>query len=118
MTIQKRQFHRITCEGEVSITHGGGITHARLLDLSLKGALTERNRDWNLQVDDHCTLQVQLENDDAPVRMECCVAHIEPTRVGFHCLSIDIDSISILKRLVELNLADPGLLERELSALR
>ena len=118
MTIQNRQFHRIACQGEVSITHGGGAAHAKLVDLSLKGALTERSPDWTPRLDDRCTLQVQLENADAPVRMECRVAHIEPTRIGFHCLSIDIDSISFLKRLLELNLADPGLLERELSALR
>ena len=37
--------------------------------------------------------------------------------IGFHCQLIDLDSITHLKRLVELNLADEGLLHRELSAL-
>jgi hypothetical protein len=49
--------------------------------------------------------------------MECRVAHIEPTYVGFHCLRIDLDSISFLRRMVELNTGEPAVLERELSAL-
>ena len=36
---------------------------------------------------------------------------------GLHCLAIDIDSVTHLRRLVELNLGDPALLEREVSAL-
>jgi hypothetical protein len=33
------------------------------------------------------------------------------------CESIDLDSITHLRRLVELNAGDPALLERELTAL-
>jgi hypothetical protein len=49
--------------------------------------------------------------------MDVTVAHCESEHVGFHCDHIDIDSITHLRRLVELNLGDPELLERELSAL-
>ena len=37
--------------------------------------------------------------------------------VGMVCRHIDVDSISHLRRLVELNLGDEALLERELAAL-
>ena len=37
--------------------------------------------------------------------------------IGFVCRHIDVDSISHLRRLVELNLGDEALLERELAAL-
>jgi hypothetical protein len=37
--------------------------------------------------------------------------------VGLHCRHIDIESLAHLRRLIELNLGDPALLERELAAL-
>jgi hypothetical protein len=40
-----------------------------------------------------------------------------PHRIGYRWEKIDLDSFSQLKRLVELNLGDPELLNRELSAL-
>ena len=49
--------------------------------------------------------------------MHALCAHIEADRVGFLCDEIDMDSISLLKRLVEWNTGDESLLQRELAAL-
>jgi hypothetical protein len=49
--------------------------------------------------------------------MDVEVAHQENDEMGLNCKDIDVDSITHLRRLVELNLGDPKLLERELSAL-
>ncbi|MNJ68362.1 hypothetical protein D3C77_646020 [compost metagenome] len=38
-------------------------------------------------------------------------------QLGFSCLNIDVESASHLRRLVEFNLGDERLLERELAAL-
>jgi hypothetical protein len=43
--------------------------------------------------------------------------HSERAQVGFECEYIDLDSISNLRRLVELNLGDSVLLERQLGSL-
>jgi hypothetical protein len=45
------------------------------------------------------------------------VMHVEGRHVGLRCESIDLDSITHLRRLVELNSGDPGLLDRELGSL-
>jgi hypothetical protein len=113
----KRQFKRFPIEGTVTIAANGTLAGARLLDLSLKGALAERPAHWQPQQDEHCRLSIALEGAETAVQMECRVAHIEPTHVGFHCLGIDLDSISFLRRMVELNTGEPAVLERELSAL-
>jgi hypothetical protein len=42
---------------------------------------------------------------------------VENNLVGLEITSMDLDSATNLRRLVELNLADPSLLERELSQL-
>ena len=41
----------------------------------------------------------------------------EPHQGSLEFSSVDLDSFSQLKRLIELNLGDPALLNRELSAL-
>jgi hypothetical protein len=113
----QRQFQRFPIEGTVTIADRDRLTGARLLDLSLRGALTDRPAQWQPELEAHCRLSISLLGAETPVVMECRVAHIEPTRIGFHCLSIDIDSISFLRRMVELNIGEPAVLERELSAL-
>jgi hypothetical protein len=49
--------------------------------------------------------------------MSTTVTHVAGRRVGLRCDNIDIDSVTHLRRLVELNAGDPNLLDRELSAL-
>jgi hypothetical protein len=49
--------------------------------------------------------------------MEVVLTRAQPQSLGFVCRHIDLDSISHLRRLVELNLGDEQLLERELAAL-
>lgn len=49
--------------------------------------------------------------------MEVVLTRTQPQSLGFVCRHIDLDSISHLRRLVELNLGDEQLLERELAAL-
>ncbi len=46
--------------------------------------------------------------------MDVTLAHTEEDHIGFHCEHIDLDSVTSLKRLVELNLGDEELLEREI----
>ncbi len=45
------------------------------------------------------------------------MVHVEGRHVGLRCDEIDLESITALRRLIELNAADPALLERELGAL-
>ena len=49
--------------------------------------------------------------------MVTLIAHYEDGVLGLHCKDIDTDSITHLRRLIELNLDNPELLERKLSAL-
>lgn len=51
------------------------------------------------------------------IKMDITVAYIEDQQIGLDCKGIDLDSITHLRRLVELNLGDANLLKRELMAL-
>jgi hypothetical protein len=114
MSPDKRRFTRIPFDAPARLVS----THiAHVLDVSLKGALIAKPADWTATPGQALTLQIPLGEGDAMIRMETRVAHVEPDRVGLHCEHIDLDSISHLKRLVELNLGDEELLHRELAAL-
>jgi hypothetical protein len=49
--------------------------------------------------------------------MALTVSHVVDNNAGFKCKHIDMDSITELWRLVELNLGDNDLLKRDLLAL-
>ena len=114
---ERRDFWRAPFHSLAQLTCPAGIMReGRLHDISLKGALLEMVDDWHGAPGDHCSLKLDL-SPDVSIRMQTTVKHVEGRRMGLRCDEIDIDSITNLRRLVELNSDDPELLERELSAL-
>lgn len=113
----KRKFSRITFDTDIHLVSAEGSWDCRLLDISLKGMLVSTPKGWKAKIGDHFLAEMLQENQDASIRMEVSVMHIEGDHVGFRCEHIDLDSISHLRRLVELNLGDSDILKRELSEL-
>lgn len=113
---EQRRFSRIPFDAHAVLADDSHRWESALLDLSLKGALIALPEDWQENADGCYQLQVDLDEQTA-IRMDVRVSHIENERMGLECIDIDLDSITHLRRLVELNLADEQLLERELAAL-
>jgi hypothetical protein len=114
---ERRRFHRILFDAPTQIETATGTLHTNLLDISLKGALAKTPENWRPQASEPVTLHVMLDEGGTEITMRALCAHIEADRVGFLCDEIDMDSISRLKRLVELNIGDESLLQRDLAAL-
>lgn len=112
----KRRFHRIFYNADVTLTSDSDTKPCKLVDISLKGCLLRFEAPWDSPLDQIYTVNLQL-SDDENINMQLSVAHVVGDDVGFKCDHIDIDSISQLRRLVELNLGDSTLLERDLLAL-
>jgi hypothetical protein len=55
--------------------------------------------------------------DSLEIRMNLVLVRSTEQRIGFRCSHIDLDNACELRRLVELNLGDSSLLERDLNAL-
>jgi len=113
---EQRRFSRISFHQPVKFTHAGHVYSANLLDISLKGALFEHHGDARLQLGDSCQLCVTL-NPEEKIEMAGEVAHLTPPRIGLRCTNIELDSITALRCLVEMNLGDEALMQRELHAL-
>jgi PilZ domain-containing protein len=113
--LEKRMFSRIDFDAPVTINNGNKQWQSKLLDISLKGALVLRPDNWDEENKTDFKLEIRLDNSDIEIDMDVKLAHSEKDHLGFHCEHIDLDSITALKRLVELNLGDEALLEREIA---
>jgi len=113
---ERRHFTRVTFDGNTFIVQGQQRWPATLIDLSLRGLLIETPP--NFDPDSSQPLQAIIHlAEEATIRMDVSWRHTENGQSGFQCNNIDLDSIQHLRRLVELNVGDSILLERELAAL-
>jgi len=113
---ERRRFSRISFDAVVTLNHESDRWQCSLIDISLKGVLLQRPESFDAQIGDACHVAIALDNGQV-IRMETTLAHERNQSIGLACTTIDMDSFSTLKRLVELNLGDSDLLNRELSAL-
>ena len=116
MTEEKRRFTRVLFNAPVTLTLSEHSWDTTNIDLSLNGALIQQPQGWDGKLNDACTLTLQLSENDR-IEMQAIIAYAEDSRIGLHCKHIDIDSITHLRRLMELNSANAELLDRELSLL-
>jgi len=115
-TTEHRTFKRIPFDAKARLSGDGHHWETQLIDISLKGVLVEQPPQWDAAVGDAIHTEITLA-DDAIIHMDARIAHAENGRVGLRCEHIDVDGISHLCRIVELNTGDPELLHRELEAL-
>ena len=115
-THERRHFWRAHFRGEASLKQGNHTVPCLLDDISLKGALLEMPADAALTQGGQAQLLLELASGTAIV-MQVTVVHIEGLQVGVRCDSIDIDSLTHLRRMIELNAGDTLVFERDLSAL-
>ena len=111
----ERKFSRFAFDSSVILEKEGQRWESSLLDISLKGALITKPENWLNDSNGDFKLSIQLDNSDIEINMDVQLAHEKDKHIGFQCVQIDLDSITCLKRLVELNLGDEEILEREIS---
>lgn len=118
-TPERRRFSRIPFDAiaHINSEDGDQYLNCQVLDISLKGLLVEKPGQWHADLHQACLLDLLLEQGQVVIEMHAMVAHVDADSIGFEIREIDLDSITHLKRLMELNLGDEGLLHRELSAL-
>ncbi len=118
---EQRHFTRIPFDADVTLTDVDDSSQphqARLIDICLKGALVSKPENWSPEIGKEYLLSLNLgHSDETQMNMEASVAHMEDSHIGFRIRHMDLDTATHLHRLVELNLGDEKLLERELSEL-
>lgn len=112
-----RHYSRIAFDVEVMLSVKGRELRVHLIDIALKGALLEASGAHGLVLHEPCRLVLALTHDGESITMVGHIAHLEGTHVGIECLEIDINSLTLLRRLIELNTGDPQRINQELSHL-
>lgn len=112
----RREYTRIFFDAETVVIQDDHIWPVQLVDISLRGVLTKILPGQMLRDADQLDVSIHLSGG-----IEICMSvHIvsqQGDQVRLACDHIDIDSMTHLRRLVELNIGDSTLLERELHTL-
>ena len=114
--LERRRFQRIQFDADTRLLQGERRWEVELCDVSLRGLLVECPPGWDADPAQAFIAEIDL-SEVYKIRMEVMLARTEDGLLGFVCQHIDLDSISHLRRLIELNLGDEHLMERELAML-
>lgn len=112
-----RQFSRVPFSAAVTLEWSGQTLDVTLLDIALKGAMVQTAQPVRLQLEDPCQLHLPLNHSAEVITMVGRIAHLEGRRIGIRCEQMDLTSLTLLRRLLELNTGDVDLMHRELSQL-
>ncbi len=112
----KRRFTRIPFDAEAVLHYNTKAWPTDLVDVSLKGVLVVAPEGFAARTGEPVGVDLVL-NEEITISTSCTLVHRSPDRLGLRIDRIDMESIMHLRRLLELNLGDPELLERELSGL-
>jgi hypothetical protein len=116
-TEDRRAFTRIPLSSQVTLHCGTSQWTTQLIEISLKGALLRCPDGCEAHIDETCLIELPLSSPRKAITMQGRITHRENDSIGFHCECIDLDSISHLRRLVELHIGNEAQLERELAEL-
>lgn len=115
---ERRRFARIANDSQARLTLGEECLDACVIDVSMNGVLLELDGELPDAGGRQATVVIQLTGDGSnPIRLEGEIVHQHQQQIGLACARMDLDSATRLRRLVELNLSEPGLLDRELAQL-
>ena len=108
---ERRKFSRILFDAHVELAQGAFHWRASLLDISLRGLLLQQTLPKEVNHKEPILVKILL-SDSTSIAMSVSLAHQHHKKTGLMCTSIDIDSVSQLRRLLELNLDDALAAER------
>ena len=113
---EKRHFCRVPFISNAHISFDEQNCECHLLDISLKGLLIERPREFEMKMDTLYSVSLTLSKE-VVIAMQAKVIHSEANHIGLQWVDIDLDSLTALRRLLELNLNDPEEIHREIADL-
>ncbi len=112
-----RIFSRIAFSAPATLHLQTSTLPVDVLDIALKGALVRTHAPEALQLEQPCSLLLPLAGAGEAIELKGRVAHLEGRNVGVRCEQVELASLTLLRRLLELNTGDADLMDRELTQL-
>lgn len=117
MIDERRHFNRVAFSTPATLLVDKKEIECQVIDLSVHGALIELLMPADFEIGSTYQITIPLGESSERISMELELMHQEENNLGLKCTHIDLESITHLRRLVELNLGDSELLERDFIAL-
>lgn len=114
MTADRRKYSRVKFEAETTCIWQGHRFATHLLDISLKGALVEFDSHPPFAKGADCHLELALNGRQLVLSFEAHSVFESGSQVGLEFLGIDLEALTHLRRLVELNTGDSDKVKEEL----
>ena len=112
---EHRYFSRINFTVAAKLQFDSQLYETELLDLSLKGALIQTQADVPLKKGDIAELKFDLNAPDISMSFNAELVHLHKNNLGFKFNSLDITTLTHLRRLLELNTGNSEQITNELS---
>ncbi|VUD53693.1 Cyclic diguanosine monophosphate-binding protein [Thalassocella blandensis] len=113
---ERRRFTRIDFDATARLQQGEISLPVHIIDISVNGVLLETPSDYSINMEDSSDIVITL-SDDAQITMKANLVHSSSDVLGFKCISMDMESATLLRRLIELNMDDENATERVLEEL-
>lgn len=113
---EKRHYERVNFVEKAQVHCSGNSYPCMVIDISLKGCLLEFAQEnfEKLCPDQRYEIVLQLEGSDIKLSFEAEKTHSHLRTMGFQFKSMNAESMTHLRRLLELNTGDPEEIDREL----
>lgn len=111
----RRNFQRVKFEADAWITcKENNAFKGELLDIALQGALIKANEDLGIALGNNCRLRIYLPASELTMDFEAQLVHSSGDNFGFTFNAKDIETITHLRRLLELNIGSDEEVDREI----
>jgi len=121
MSDERRKFSRIHFDGACTLIFEKKLEHhdfeASMIDISLNGALICITPCIIDLEEEQVQLQLQLNDSSTVLLLNGFVSHQQEKLLGIQFTKLSLETISHLKRLIELNVGDSQGIHREFTQL-
>jgi hypothetical protein len=117
MSDERRNYQRVSFDSVATLTKDDQTFTCQIIDLSIHGVLIRPHGVLRSNIGVQYQLVIPLDDNVSSIKMSLKMSHQHPENLGFVCESIDLDSITHLRKIIELNSVDPAMLDRDLAML-
>ena len=113
--VERRNFHRVPFATKAEINCNEKKFHGELLDISLQGALILGKEFIPLARGCICVLSINLLDSEVAMQFDVRLVHRQDNKLGFRFIGEDIESMTHLRRLLELNIGSGEIVDEEIA---
>lgn len=114
--MHSRRFRRIPFEAEATLSSGQEAWSVELLDIAMKGAMIGTDKTLPLILGTEFGLSITLPGTPISLDFLAILVHCEENHYGFRFISENLETLTHLRKLIELNTGDAEATRSELSA--